>query len=130
MSATQYVAGLVRYAKPRTTRRPGHNALTPQRYVVGWHDAGIVKVGSTTLGRQRWGAYLSRGATMLDLGYFNHAVTAEIYMQTVLAAEYPRAFKAPEQAIPYLGTTGSGYTECFRVPPADWGIILEIAQEV
>lgn len=102
--------------------------LQPQRYVVGW-PSGIVKVGSTFNGRQRWGAFLSRGGELLDLASFVDDTDAEVRLQTKLCELYPPAFTSKEQAVPFLGSRGAGYLECYRIPPDDWPSIQLLARE-
>jgi hypothetical protein len=101
-----------------------------QRYVVGWRD-GIVKVGSTANGSRRWGPFLARGATMLDLAHYgkdNGDLHAEIWLQEQLDQRYARAFEAKSDAAPYLGSQGAGYLECYRIPVDVWPEIIELAR--
>jgi hypothetical protein len=98
-------------------------------YVVGWPD-GIVKVGYTSQGRERWGKFLARGGVMLDISYFAgiDAVHAEVWLQEHLAARYPLAFDSKEESKPYLGSNGCGYLECYRIPVRDWPALVELAR--
>ena len=102
----------------------------PQRYVVGWND-GIVKVGSTWNGRQRWGTFLARGATMLDLAYYlptGGDLDAEAWLQSHLEGRFARAFATKAEAAPYLGNGGAGYLECYAIPVGLWPEIIELAR--
>lgn len=117
-----------RLTEPEVSRSSG-KWVRPQTYVVGWQD-GIIKVGCTSHGRQRWGGFLTRGGTMLDLGYYAGAdcVYAEVWLQERLADRYPLAFASKEEAKPYLGSNGAGYLECYRVPVSDWPALIELAR--
>jgi hypothetical protein len=104
--------------------------LEAQRYVVGWPE-GIVKVGNTDHGRQRWGTFLCRGGMMLDLAKYERLVQgleAEIWLEKQLAQRYDWAFTCKEEAEPYLGNRGGGWTECFKIPPENWPEIIELAR--
>lgn len=103
----------------------------PQRYIVAWPD-GVLKVGSTWNGRQRWGKFLNRGATMVDLAYYEklgEALDGEIWMQRLLDCWYPRAFDYKEESLSYLGD-GSGYLECYKVSIGELGRIANLARLV
>ena len=120
-----------RAAGPMPHYSAGRN-LYPQRYVIGWED-GIVKVGETWHGRRRWGAFLNRGGTMLDLAYYEYlgdALDGEIWLQSQLHKAYPMAFDDKSEAIPYMGPSGGGYLECFKIPPEEWPALIEIARTV
>lgn len=88
--------------------------LTDQRYVIGWPE-GIIKVGSTSHGRRRWGTFLSRGGTMIDLANY---------------AELGDSLQADNktQAAHILGSAGAGYLECFAVPRTDWAAVQQLAR--
>lgn len=104
----------------------------PQRYVVGWPE-GIVKVGSTWNGRGRWGAFLCRGGTMLDLAYYGPEqsdIDAESWLQWQLRKRYPQAFNEAHEAAPYLGKRGAGYLECYKIPPDEWTAVIDLARTV
>ena len=113
-----------RLAEPHRYRSSG-KWYSPQVYVIGWPD-GIVKVGSTSNGRQRWGKFLTRGGVMLDLAYFEDGDT-EVWLQEQIGALYPRAFQFKHESLPYLGD-GCGYLECYRIPVGDWPALIELAR--
>lgn len=104
---------------------------TAQRYLVGW-PGGIVKVGSTMIGRARWGAFLNRGATMLDLAQYQNLcddLVAETWLQEqIVGLGYSQAFEYKDDATEYLGARARGYLECYRIPVEDWPKIIEIAR--
>lgn len=122
-------------AKPQTRLTEAEASLSsgkrvrPQMYVVGWPD-GIIKVGCTSHGRQRWGGFLTRGGIMLDIGYYPGAdsVYAEVWLQEQLEKTYQPAFRSKEEAKPYLGNSGAGYLECFLVPVSDWPAVVELSR--
>lgn len=118
--------------KPQRIPEPelrGRNWRKPQTYVIGWPD-GIVKVGCTSLGRERWGRFLARGGSMLDLSFYvgADAVDAESWLEDRLSEKYQPAFRSKEESKPYLGSSGSGYMECYRVPVSDWPALIELAR--
>lgn len=118
-----------RAAAPVPHYSRGRN-LYPQRYVVGWAD-GIVKIGETWNGRARWGPFLKRGGTMLDLAYYEdlgHGLHGEIWLQRQVAKTYQQAFETKAEAIPYMGPSGAGWLECFKIPPEKWPEIIELAR--
>lgn len=103
--------------------------LVPQRYVVGWWE-GVIKIGYTSNGRERWGKFLNRGADLLDLSYYptvDHALEAELWLQEQVGASYPRAFSRRKDAATRLSNGGSGYLECYRVPASKWPELIELA---
>jgi hypothetical protein len=101
----------------------------PQRYVVGWPE-GIVKIGSTSDGKKRWGPLLARGAVMIDLAFypcFIEALEAEVWLRRQARARYEQAFATREEAEEHLGKGGAGYSECFRIPTAEWPDFARLA---
>jgi hypothetical protein len=103
--------------------------LVPQRYVVGWPD-GIVKVGSTSAGKTRWGPFLARGAVMIDLAFYEQMLEqleAEAWLRERIAARYPTAFNSRSEASEYLGNQGAGYLKCFRVPTVEWPALARLS---
>lgn len=104
--------------------------LSPQRYVIGWPD-GVVKIGETWHGSGRWSRLLARGGQMIDLAYYGElsdSVVAESWLLRRVSALYPRAYEHKSEAAEKLGSRGSGYLECFVIPPADWGNLKQIAR--
>lgn len=106
--------------------------LLSQAYVVGWPSIGVVKSGSTMTGRPRYGAFLSRGAQMLHLAAypFGGDLDIESRVHAEMDARWPRAFDRREDAAPYLGAKGGGYLECYMVPLAEWGHLIELVKGV
>jgi hypothetical protein len=129
VSACECIAKPKRLTEPYQYRSAG-KWYSSQMYVIGWPD-GIVKVGSTGNGRERWGKFLSRGGVMLDLAYFKDCgdLHAETWLQEQLDGLYPRAFNAKHESLPYLGD-GCGYMECYRIPRDEWELVVEIAGEL
>ena len=100
-----------------------------QMYVVGWPDHGIIKVGSTSRGRQRWGPFLCRGGVMLHLKECDDPGAEEDRVQSALAKLYDRAFRCKEEAAPFLGSRGGGYLECYLIPADEWDYVVSISNE-
>lgn len=87
-------------------------------YAVHWPEINVFKIGFSE--RQRWKAFVNRGANVIgllddfaagtsgyDFEYACHLVSSEVCRP---------GFKSAEEAAPYLGGRGGGYMECYRVP--------------
>lgn len=76
---------------------------------------------------------LARGGTMLDLAYYDspsYPLQAEVWLREMMAQkDYQQAFHSRDEAEPYLGNGGSGYTECLRIPVPEWGELIRLAKE-
>ena len=120
---------------PIRTRLPAPNLsagrnLVAQRYVVGWPE-GIVKTGETWHGRQRWGTFLARGATMVNVAYYANlidSVRSETRLYEALSERYRPAFTQRIDAIPYLGGQGAGWKECLAISKDDWDLLDDMAR--
>lgn len=101
----------------------------PQRYVIGWPAHDIVKVGTTSSGRRRYGAFLTRGGELLDLRNYRGTeyLDAERALQATLGTHWTLAFAHRDEAVPFLGHRGSGWLECYRIPAADWPRVIAYA---
>lgn len=99
-----------------------------QRYIVGWAEHDIIKVGVTGGYGKRWRRFTANGAEMLDLATYVDVCAAEARIRASLALMFPPAFHHPAEARELLGTGGSGYTECFSIPIEAWPMVIHIAQ--
>lgn len=105
--------------------------LTSTRYLVGWPEVGVVKVGSTMQGRRRYGVFLSRGAQILDLSHYERlmdSLHAEYWLMHQLGLEYPSAFRCRYDAVDFM-PKGAGWTECFAIGTSQWERVIELAHE-
>lgn len=87
-------------------------------YVVTWDEANLVKVGYSSDFRRRTGGYGTRGGALRAVHFFDddiEAFDAERIAIRGLTGSAPYAFKSAEDARPYLGGKGSGYSECFSI---------------
>lgn len=109
--------------------RPKWPVVQFQRYVVGWPELGIIKVGSTSNGRRRWGTFLARGAQIIDLACYECAVSAEVGLHEAMGARYPKAFSHSGEAKNILGNGGGGFMECYSVPVSEWSNVARLALE-
>ena len=103
-----------------------------ERYIVGWPGRGVIKVGTTHVGRSRWGKFLCRGGEMLDQAFYENPVECaadEVWLQDKLSESYEEAFQKKADAIDFIGGDGSGWRECFAVPESHWGAIVQIARK-
>ena len=96
-------------------------------YVVGWRDRGIMKVGVTRQGPERWQAFVETGAEVLSLQESRAVAAYERAALERMRALYPPAFKDAHQAAEVLARAG-GFTECFAVPLDQWGSALDIIE--
>lgn len=99
-----------------------------QRYIIGWPD-GVVKIGLTYYGKRRWGIFVGKGGTLLDLAHYKSkgdALTAELWLQDQVELTYPRAFGAKSESVRHVGKAG-GWTECYRIPASEWPALVELA---
>jgi hypothetical protein len=85
-------------------------------YVVYWQAEGIVKAGVTIL-PSRVKKFTNRGAMVLDL-FHDKTVELEREIQRELARIGSPAFGTWRDAIPHLGAGGTGFSECYSVPPS------------
>jgi len=78
--------------------------------------------------------FLARGGVMLDLAFYGSAhypLQAEVWLQhAVSRMGYGGAFASTHEAEKYLGNRGSGYSECSKIPVADWERLVDVAREV
>jgi len=76
--------------------------------------------------------FLNRGATMLDLALYQELgddLVGEVWLQKrIHEMGYEFAFQGKEESLPYLGPSGGGYLECYRIPVEDWPKIIEVAR--
>lgn len=87
-------------------------------YIVSWGSGpnAIVKVGSTWAPK-RWRGYLSRGGSVELIVRSTRDVRLEAEVHESMRLLAPMAFHCKEQAEPYLGSRGAGWTECYLVSP-------------
>ena len=92
--------------------------ITPETtvYVVYWRDDGIVKAGVTIL-PSRVKKFTNRGAIVLSL-FHDKTVALERQIHRELARIGSPAFSTWQDGIPHLGAGGTGFTECYKVPPS------------
>lgn len=98
-------------------------------YVVGWRDHGIMKVGVTRQGPERWQAFVETGAEVLSLQESRAVAAYERAALERMRALYPPAFKDAHQATEVLARAG-GFTECFAVPLDQWGSALDMIEGI
>lgn len=129
---------------PRDTRpyiepeiKPWVDALGRRRYpgghtyVVAWPDH-IVKAGFAGESR-RWKHFVGKGAELLAVYAFQNALNAmflENHAHELMSYLGVPAFDEKSQSIPYLGLSGGGWMECYRLPPARLPFLLEAVLQV
>ena len=93
--------------------------LRPCIYVAHWTHEGVVKVGFSGDWRGRTGAYVTRGAELRSLTFFDSAESAfeaEGFAMDALWRMGTPAFAEKSEAATLLGRRGSGYSECALIP--------------
>jgi hypothetical protein len=96
----------------------GYKPVDPTVYVVSWDADRVVKVGYSD--RQRWRPFVIRGGRLVSLTSFDAFMDAsnlEQDVHAVLRRHFRGAFGSARDAVPYLGSGGSGYLECYRMHP-------------
>lgn len=94
----------------------GYKRTVDTVYAVYWADDQILKVGYSEY--QRWKPFVARGAEVLSLRTFDTYDEASALEQTchsLLRHVCERAFDSRAEARPYLGGSGGGYLECYRM---------------
>ena len=101
-----------------------------QIYIVGWPDDGIVKVGVTSNGRERYGPFLNRGAEMISLTSHKGMAFLEIerHMHDEMGTRWPPAFESKHEASEYLGRQGGGWLECYSIPVTEWHDVIDLVR--
>ena len=80
-------------------------------YVVSWDDHGIVKIGTTNC--QRWRTFMLRGARLIAVWTAKDAYELEGDVHRTMASRWKPAFADRAAAVPFLGSHGSGWCECY-----------------
>lgn len=105
----------------------GGRTLAGIVYMVGWRDAGLVKIGSTrTGGDRRYRTYMRSGGELIALAHYRYPdeCYAEVWLQKWAGARYASPFCRAECAATFLGrSSGAGWTEFFAVPTDDWPLL-------
>ena len=95
-----------------------YSRTKPTVYAVYWPEINVFKVGFSE--HQRWRMFVLRGAKILGLldnfDSFSQALNFEDACHLALWPTCRPGFSSAKEAAPYLGASGGGYVECFRVP--------------
>lgn len=97
--------------------------LAARRYVIGWADHDLVKIGCASGAARVRRFTRTRGAELLDLAYYDRLyddVRAEVWLDQAASALWPSAFRRKEDARFLLGNDTAGWTEFLRIPVEDW----------
>jgi hypothetical protein len=100
---------------------PSQSEFRPAVYVVGWPDHGVLKIGSAFRPR-RWKDVARHGGHLIGMTRtetYAEALQIESAARISLARRYECAFESREDAARVL-PSGSGWTECFKVPQSEW----------
>ena len=101
-----------------------------QVYIVGWPDLGIVKVGTTSNGRERYGPFLNRGAELISLTSHKGLSYLDIERRAheVMETRWPLAFESKTEAAEHLGKGGCGWLECYSIPVTEWHDVIDLVR--
>jgi len=103
--------------------------LCPEVYVIGWAKSGIVKIGSTLRGYERYGSMLVRGGELIASQPGTDSTAREQALIHAVRGRWPRAFSSKDEARTHL-PGGAGYSECFKVPETEWPTLAAMAKEL
>lgn len=86
-------------------------------YVVSWDSDGIIKIGSSAA--QRWRSFVIRGGRLVRLGLEGGMRypqwPGEMQYHAAALTFANQAFPSRLDAVPYLGGSGGGWLECYRL---------------
>lgn len=103
-------------------------------YFVAWPGHDVAKVGYAGSLQSRISRYTSkRGGRLLWHRRFDHfadAFAAEELISRALGDLWLNAFTSRTAAEPLLGLRGSGWSECLRIPDAEWSDALHVIEDV
>lgn len=94
-----------------------YHKTRPTVYAVIFEDVRVLKVGISS--GQRWRNFVARGATVLALEPFDDIEDARVFERRNhdhLASTLERGFATADDASPYIGIGGGGWTETYAVP--------------
>src|SRR5690242_4261305 len=100
-----------RTAEPLLHRSAGRD-LFAQRYVVGWPERDLVKIGCGSTQRVRRFTR-TLGAELIDLAYYAHLyddVRAESWLDRQASRLWPDAFGSKDEARLFMGSNTDGWT--------------------
>lgn len=103
--------------------------LYAQRYVIGWAEHGLVKIGCGNRSRvQRF--MRTRGAELIDLAYYEHLyddVRSEVWLDKQANLRWPRAWSFKHEARFLMGNNTGGWTEFYAIPVDEWDELRRLA---
>lgn len=104
--------------------------LLNQVYIVGWRELGIVKVGTTSNGREHYGPFLNRGGELISLTSYEGMSYLDIKRRVLEVMEicWPLAFESKAEAAEHLGRGGCGWLECYSIPVAEWYDVIDLVR--
>jgi hypothetical protein len=103
--------------------------LFAQRYVIGWPEHGLVKIGCGNERRVKRFLHTS-GAHALDIAYYERLyddVRAESWLHMAALRLWPAAWQFKHEARFLMGNNTGGWTEFCRIPVEDWPILRRMA---
>ena len=117
-----------RTAAPVFHRSAGRD-LFAQRYVIGWPEHGLVKIGSGN-GRRVKRFTSTPGAELIDIAYYAHLyddVRSEVWLDRQAGLRWPQAFQFKHEARFLMGNNTAGWTEFRSIPVEEWPELRRLA---
>lgn len=104
--------------------------LTAHRYVVGWPEHGLVKIGCSTNPARVKRFTRTKGAELIDVAHYARLyddVRSECWLASRVERKWPRAWARKDESTFLLGRNTGGWTEFYAVPVEDWTELRELA---
>lgn len=95
-------------------------------YAVAWPEHNLVKVGYSHL--RRWRTFTARGGLLILNESFptsTEAFAREASLHARIGAKAARAFNARGEAMPFLGGSGGGWLECYRMSVEEFTEVID-----
>lgn len=94
-------------------------------YAVAWPEHRLIKIGYTHL--RRWRTFTARGGVLILEEPFptsTEAFAREAVLHDRIATRAPKAFHTRTEAKPFLGQSGGGWLECYRMTVNDFSEVV------
>lgn len=91
--------------------------VAPSVYAVAWDAEQVVKIGFSEY--QRWRHFIGRGGRVIAVKTFADVISALVAEETchdlLRSLSYPCPFRSAVESVPYMGSGGGGWRECYRM---------------
>jgi hypothetical protein len=104
--------------------------LAARRYVIGWPEHGVVKIGCSS-GPERVKRFLrTTGAELIDLAFYERLyddVRSESWLAIQAGRIWPSAWRTKDEARSLMGNNTGGWTEFYAIPVDEWDLLRRMA---